>query len=694
VLSGEKPGYVPSYLRISQHFIVSTAASNHYVVRLPVTIILSLFCCSATVILHAQNVDSSRTLDTVTVTGAKNVYTNIAPVQQLSRQTLQQLNSFSVGDAAKYFSGVLIKDYGGIGGLKTISVRSLGAQQTGVLYDGIAMADAQSGQVDLGKLSATFLQNINLYDGSIFTTLMPARSYSYAALLAVSTVANYPLQLKPDWRAGLRQGSFGLWQPFAGFTLPVSKRSFINVSFEATKAKGDYPFHIENGDYSEKTTRTNSDVQSLAGEVNVTTVFKDSATWKTKAAVYSSERGLPGAIVFFNDHSTQRLWNTDAYIQSAYNKTFNARTSLLASAKYTHNYTRYLDPDYLNNAGELNDKYNQDELYASAAIAYNITSSLQANYASDAAYTILKSNKPMFAEPSRLTLWNVAGLQYNKQLLHVSGNVLYTHAQDEVKLGTTAGNKNEFTPSLAVSVKPSVESPLLFRAFYKRIFRLPTFNDLYYTIIGNNNLKPEYTNQYNIGISFTKHISENFNNLSISADGYYNNIKDKIIAIPNKNLFIWSMLNLGKVQVTGVDVNTEASGKFNNAWSWFIKLAYTYQHAVDVTDKSSATYKDQIPYTPEHSGSSVLQFGYRSWHFNYSNTYSGGRYTLGDNIPTNYVDGWITQDISLSKSFKLHTALLTIKGEINNIANQRYDVIKYFPMPGRSYEISITINKK
>lgn len=126
--------------------------------RLSLKIVLNFLCCCFTLFVCGQVSDTSKVLDTVLVSTAKNVYTNTNPVQQIDKQVLQQLNSFSVGDAAKYFSGVLIKDYGGIGGLKTISVRSLGAQQTGVLYDGIAMADAQSGQVDLSKLSISTLR--------------------------------------------------------------------------------------------------------------------------------------------------------------------------------------------------------------------------------------------------------------------------------------------------------------------------------------------------------------------------------------------------------------------------------------------------------------------------------------------------------------------------------------------------------
>ena len=646
--------------------------------------------------LHAQQNNDSTTLKNVTVEGFKNAnnYNTITPTQQLDKQVLQQLNSLSVGDASKYFSGVIIKDYGGIGGLKTISVRSLGAQQTGVLYDGIAVADAQSGQVDLSRLSITFLQRISLFDGGNFSALMPARSYSYAALLSVSTIAMFPSQLiKPQYKIGLQQGSFGLWQPYAAASFPITKNTYLTATADAIKAKGNYNFYVDNGAYSQKSKRDNSDIQSINSEVNITTVFKDSSALKTKAALYTSDRGLPGAIVFFNDNSRQHLWNTDAFIQSAYNKNFNDKISLLASAKYTHSYTRYLDPDYLNNAGELNEKYNEDELYASASAAYNLNSFLQINYASDVAYTTLKSNKQQFAFPSRLSLWNVAGINFTKTKFHFNANALYTHVQETVKTGTAARQKNEITPAAALSFKPAITSPFLFRVFYKRIFRLPTFNDLYYNISGNINLKPEYANQYNGGVSYTKYISQKINNISISIDGFYNEVKDKIIAIPNKNLFVWSTLNLGKVHITGIDVNADVAGNFSANWKWFIKAAYSFQQAIDITNKTTASYKDQIAYTPKNSGSCIVQLSYKTWLTGYSNIFSGSRYTLGDNVEANYLQSWLTQDFSLSKKIQLHSTYITAKASIVNFTNKRYDVIKYFPMPGRSYQVSLSINK-
>ena len=80
-------------------------------------------------------------------------YREVIPAQTLKEEELQRLNSFSVADAIRYFSGVQLKDYGGVGGLKTVNIRSMGTNHMAVFYDGIQLGNAQNGQVDLGRLS-------------------------------------------------------------------------------------------------------------------------------------------------------------------------------------------------------------------------------------------------------------------------------------------------------------------------------------------------------------------------------------------------------------------------------------------------------------------------------------------------------------------------------------------------------------
>ena len=86
----------------------------------------------------------------VTVYGRRTL-PKIIPAQELSGTELERLNVVSVADAIRYFSGVQIKDYGGIGGLKTVNIRSMGTQHVGVFYDGIQLGNAQNGQIDLGR---------------------------------------------------------------------------------------------------------------------------------------------------------------------------------------------------------------------------------------------------------------------------------------------------------------------------------------------------------------------------------------------------------------------------------------------------------------------------------------------------------------------------------------------------------------
>ncbi len=101
-----------------------------------------------------------------------------------------------------------------------------------------------------------------------------------------------------------------------------------------------------------------------------------------------------------------------------------------------------------------------------------------------------------------------------------------------------AANKNKFTPAFAAGYKTSPESPFLFRLFYKNIFRMPSFNDLYYTYNTNTNPKllPEYSSQFDAGLTYTRNLANAGSRINISMDVYYNQIKDKIIAVPAQNL--------------------------------------------------------------------------------------------------------------------------------------------------------------
>lgn len=109
--------------------------------RILLAVVMPLVCCC--VDLYAQTVDSTKTyhIEEVSVS-AQRIRKEVIPVQMLAGEELQKLSVHSVADAIRYFSGIQIKDYGGIGGLKTVNIRGLGTQHVGVFYDGVQLGNA------------------------------------------------------------------------------------------------------------------------------------------------------------------------------------------------------------------------------------------------------------------------------------------------------------------------------------------------------------------------------------------------------------------------------------------------------------------------------------------------------------------------------------------------------------------------
>ncbi|MEG1999350.1 MAG: TonB-dependent receptor, partial [Bacteroidales bacterium] len=222
-------------------------------------------------------------------------------------------------------------------------------------------------------------------------------------------------------------------------------------------------------------------------------------------------------------------------------------------------------------------------------------------------------------------------------------------------------------------------------------FIMPTFNDLYYVDMGNASLRPEYATQYDGGITYMRSWGNSFvHSVRIQADGYYNEVTDKIVAYPKGQQFRWTMLNLGNVKIKGVDLSAETTLFPVKDLLFTLKGQYTFQKAIDVTDSSDSYYGDQIPYVPLHSMSAIVQGNYRGWIINYSFIYAGERYSQQQNIAVNYMQPWYTHDISLTKEFRAKFGTLKGTFEVNNFLNQSYDVILNYPMPGINYRFTLS----
>ena len=640
--------------------------------------------------VHAQNrLDSLQQLEEVVVT-ANRLTKEVIPVQQLAGAQLQRLSSHSVADAIRYFSGVQIKDYGGVGGLKTVNIRSMGTNHVGVFYDGIELGNAQNGTVDLGRFSLDNMEAVTLYNGQKSAIFQPAKDFGSAGSIYLqSRVPRFTEGEKQKIKATFKTGSFGTANPAMVWDRKLNDKVSSSLSAEYLYTTGKYQFtyRVDNS-YDTTAVRKNGDVNALRLEEGLFGKLKG-GYWRAKAYFYRSKRGYPGAVVKNKFSHEDRQWDTNAFLQGSFKKDFSERYSLMANAKYAYDYLHYLaDPRRDEALMYVDNRYHQHEAYASIANRYSLLPVWDINLSADYQFNLLNADLTDFVYPRRHTELVAVATALHLDRFKAQASLLGTFVQDHVNAGAKAATgKAEWTPTAIVSWQPFGGTDLNLRAFYKRIFRMPTLNDLYYTFIGNIELEPEYTNQYNIGVTYAKELKRHWlQRVEVQADVYYNEVENKIVAMPTSNFFRWTMVNLGEVEIRGVDVAAQLDWQWGKDWRLSNRLNYTYQKAQDFTDPSDTYYGDQIPYIPWHSGSATATLSWRTWEANYSFIYTGERYSSRANIPANYVLPWYTSDLSLSKLLRTRPGDLKLTLEVNNLLNQQYEVVICYPMPGINFK--------
>jgi vitamin B12 transporter len=659
--------------------------------------LLLLVLLFATYCASAQTPDSSKVLILKEVKVRANKATlrntSVTPTQLIGGAALQRLNSFSVADALRYFSGVQLKDYGGVGGLKTVNVRSLGSNHVTVFYDGVQMGNAQNGQVDLGRFSLDNLEEIALYNGQKSDIFQPARSFSSASSIYMRSRQPQFLENKTsNIRVGLKSGSFGLVNPSLLYEQKITSNTSASLSTEWVKANGQYKFRYTNGVYDTTAVRNNTDIDAYRLETGLNGLLKDSASWSVKAYGYASARGLPGAIVSNRFNYNQRQWDRNFFLQGHFQTKESSRYALMINAKYANDYLRYLDPDFVTLDGFQDNRFRQQEIYFSAANRFRILPIWDISLSADYQWNTLGANLYRFPYPTRHTVLSALATELRIKDFTLQGSLLGTFVFDRVKEFTSAGDKQEFSPTVMAGYRPFGSEAFMFRAFFKNIFRLPTFNDLYYTFIGNALLRPEFNDQYDFGITYTvQPKSSALVSLSVQTDVYYNQVKDKIVAVPSANLYRWTMYNIGKVAIKGLETNVQSVWAVSGSIQLNASLSYTFQQARDVTDGNS--YRYNIPYVPLHSGSLTLGMDWKKLELNYSYIYSGERYnqlSTPQNAVYNYMQPWYTHDMGIGYTLDVFGKATKMNLEINNIFNQDREIISSFPMPRRFYRFKLS----
>jgi hypothetical protein len=653
---------------------------------------LSMPCLLEAATAYNPEDSVSQILPDLLVTSAENSKTarGATPQQTINSENIKLRGITDISDAMRRLPGVNLRDYGGAGGMKTVSVRGLGSEHTAIVYDGVALSDCQSGQIDLSRYSLDNVSSLTLYAGENDDIFLPAKAAASASSLYISSfLAPSTSSRSISLRAKMTVGEWSYYNPYINFAQSLGNGFSWSGNAEFSHSKNDYPFTLINGDLVTRERRENSQMNAWHAELNGRW---DSAmgTLAAKVYYYDNARYLPGPVIYYVSNSNEHLRERNFFGQLNYKGRLSSKVSLLATGKFNWSTSRYTDINGKYPGGTLDDYYIQRETYMTASALYIPCRGVSLDYSADWTWNNLSSNLPGHIDPYRNSLLQTLAAKYSSGHVTILARILYSLYLNGARHGDAGSNASRWSPALSVSYKPFSSQGFYVRGSYKNIFRMPTFNEAYFDHYGSINLDPETTDQLNVGLTYETSGISFLDNLTVTCDGYMNHVRNKIVAVPY-NMFIWTMTNLGKVRVFGLDVTLNGELRLHRAHSLLLSGTYSYQRAQPRTSPDKADWMKQVAYIPLNSGSGSLTW-MNPWvnlvaHF----TAVSARYTNSYNLPGTRIPGYADTGLALFRDFRVKHTIIEGRFDLLNLFDKQYEIVAQYPMPGRSWKVSVEV---
>ena len=627
--------------------------------------------------------DTVRSLDEVEVSSqrAPSTMRTAVPTQVMDIEKIEAQGALQLSDAIKHMAGVTLKNYGGVGGLKTVSARGLGTQFSTLTIDGVAVDNSQNGQVDLGRYLLGNAAYVSLSQGQQQESLLSARAYAAGNVISlVSSEPSFFLAERTNLKVGMELGSFNMLSPTLLWEQKWSKRLKSSLWVNYLKSDGDYPFTLyyttDHKGQTSQERRKHSAMWMLTSDASLFYTIARNNTLTAKLHYMRGMHQLPGPVQLYNQElSAENTREEVAFGQLRWRVEHEKiRWQVLAKAQQTWDF--YEDSAASTPSGYLHNEYLQREAYLSGSAAWTATEWLDVNASVDGASNWLNSNLQQRYSVQRSNLLSVVDVRLHHKCLEARAHLLSTLIRDRVVDLDTTPLYSRFSPY--ASLMYTIGEGTTLRYFYKETYRAPNFSELYFFTMPRN-LRPECARQHNIGIT---HNAERWGG---TLDVYYNRVTDKIIAIPTQNMFLWSMMNLGKAEILGID----ATADFHLSPLTF-HLNYSYQHAVDRSHPDSKSYGHQIAYTPRHSGGATLRWESRWVNLGASAMVVGERYYRMQNSDATRLPAYCDIGLSADHKFDLRWGTMTVQVQVLNLLNTQYEIVRSYPMMGRNYRLKIT----
>lgn len=622
----------------------------------------------ATAHLFAQRGDSVRyVFRPVVVEDSLRRVVYAVPRAELNRNELVQLPATTVGDAVQAMPGVFVRNYGGLGGLKTVSLRGASATHTVVVLDGIRLNVAANGLVDLGQIPTSLVEHVAIERGSR-SAAWGAGAIGGVLELSLHRATNEAAIVGGIGAFGERSLRFELAHGFG--------RHSISVAGDLQYSRGNYPFTFSEFGTVRRIERTNGD--ALLGSAVLQWLWQLPSV-VTSLVVFgrTSERGAPGAVLQGAiENAAARLDDRELLAIG------RVETGAESQRRWTFRFAlRRFDQHYRDSLARFRGPSGADDRFS----AFDVASVIEAPRLRSSELW-LAPKAEAYLNTLRGNLYRIGAGSYAERLqLGAAIEAGWSHPLDSAQLvAVESALRGDLYSDVGSAVTGSLQLrwlpqtfPVGGRASIGTSYRPPSFNELYYQNFGSTDVRPERSFDVNLGASLVG------STLRCDLDAFALWIRDQIIAVP-RSAITWSVQNAGRVFSRGAELLLDWRGD-----RWRMVASGTYQR-VTYDDRSSFTYGRQVIYTPELVGMARLE--HRLWDAVVvmgQVTYLGTRYTQTDNAPSSALDPAVTFDLSLRVGLPMEPLVLVLEADALNLFDAQYAIVRNFPMPGRSWRLRV-----
>ena len=617
---------------------------------------------------------------TVNITDAG--YDNTTSFKESINLTTEDKSKFvTVGDLLKTETSLYIKDYGGFAGVKTVSSRGMGSENTIILFNEARVNDLRTGIFDLSSMSPNSIAQID------FNKVSKGESgyISSGGILSLYTEKEF---IKRTLLFTLKHNSDLYNSGFFSFS-DGNKNLNFSLNFERAYSPNEFSYEFENV----KRKRSNAHFNKTFVDGNI---FANSGWLKINAyGMYSYfNSGIPGFVVT-NNYSSSRASNLSRSYLGVLKADFilSDEFTFITVNNYNKQDLKISDPDgvilYDSESKESNlyDFTTLNRLrYSSSPIdlifgyEYNysrlndITTFISANEVPD---EILRNSNKVFINAD----YKLLGMGSVIQSVMLSGFSAYQHIEEQ--LGEDL-NSEEFAYSFGLKILPATKNYFAIKFNYADNFRYPTFNERYYSSLFNHNqLRPEKYKSFDAGFESVLNLLDE---LVISAAYFYIKAKDKIIWVPTR-LALQTPRNFAKVVSQGFELSLKQIA-FDDLLHIDIFYTFTDARNKNQTSEEDLSYNKLLIYSPQHQFNFNINLNLSDFTISTYTSYVSERFYTSDNDVNSVLPQYVVFDASVSYRFEILNFKQLIVLTAYNLFNESYFIIQSYPMPLRTFLIT------